>query len=150
MADLALNPLAQVSPPLIEGAPTRAEITNTVAGVAENKTPRNWYIAISISGAMTLMLVAMLSYEVSTGVGVWGNNSPVYWGWPITNFVFWVGIGHAGARRIIAPWSSSSLPVGPTRRSKRSAAPRRRSHSRAFHAEPPFPGKSKIGVPERT
>ncbi len=96
MADLALNPLAQVSPPLIEGAPTRAEITNTVAGVAENKTPRNWYIAISISGAMTLMLVAMLSYEVSTGVGVWGNNSPVYWGWPITNFVFWVGIGHAG------------------------------------------------------
>ncbi len=96
MADLALNPLAQVSPPLIEGAPTRAEITNTVAGVAENKTPRNWYIAISISGAMTLMLIAMLSYEVSTGVGVWGNNSPVYWGWPITNFVFWVGIGHAG------------------------------------------------------
>ena len=96
MADLALNPLAQVSPPLIEGAPTRAEITEAVAGVAENKAPRNWYIAISISGAMTLMLVGLLSYEVATGVGVWGNNSPVYWGWPITNFVFWVGIGHAG------------------------------------------------------
>ncbi len=96
MADLALNPLAQVSPPLIEGAPTRAEVTDAVAGVAENKAPRNWYIAISISGAMTLMLVAMLSYEVFTGVGVWGNNSPVFWGWPITNFVFWVGIGHAG------------------------------------------------------
>ena len=96
MADLALNPLAQVSPPLIEGAPTRAEVTDAVAGVAENKTPRNWYVAISISGAMTVMLVAMLSYEVFTGVGVWGNNSPVYWGWPITNFVFWVGIGHAG------------------------------------------------------
>ena len=96
MADLALNPLAQVSPPLIEGAPTRAEVTDAVAGVAENKAPRNWYIAISISGAMTFMLVAMLSYEVFTGVGVWGNNSPVFWGWPITNFVFWVGIGHAG------------------------------------------------------
>ena len=96
MADLALNPLAQVSPPLVEGAPTRAEVTDAVAGVAEKKAPRNWYIAISISGAMTLMLVGMLSYEVFTGVGVWGNNSPVYWGWPITNFVFWVGIGHAG------------------------------------------------------
>ena len=96
MADLALNPLAQVSPPLVEGAPTRSEVTEAVAGVAENKTPRNWYIAISISGAMTLMLVGLLSYEVFTGVGVWGNNSPVYWGWPITNFVFWVGIGHAG------------------------------------------------------
>ena len=35
-------------------------------------------------------------YLIATGVGVWGNNSPVFWGWPIVNFVFWVGIGHAG------------------------------------------------------
>ena len=35
-------------------------------------------------------------YLIVTGVGVWGNNSPVFWGWPIVNFVFWVGIGHAG------------------------------------------------------
>ena len=37
-----------------------------------------------------------LIYLVSTGVGVWGNNNPVNWGWAIVNFVFWIGIGHAG------------------------------------------------------
>ena len=38
----------------------------------------------------------MLAYLVCTGIGVWGNNQPVGWAWDITNFVFWIGIGHAG------------------------------------------------------
>ena len=42
------------------------------------------------------MLGAMLSYQISTGVGVWGNMHPVMWGWDIINFVWWIGIGHAG------------------------------------------------------
>ena len=42
------------------------------------------------------MLVVMLTYLISTGVGVWGNNHPVMWGWDIVNFVWWVGVGHAG------------------------------------------------------
>jgi molybdopterin-containing oxidoreductase family membrane subunit len=42
------------------------------------------------------MLFALIGYLILTGVGVWGNNAPVFWGWPIVNFVFWVGIGHAG------------------------------------------------------
>ena len=42
------------------------------------------------------MLFALIGYLIATGVGVWGNNAPVFWGWPIVNFVFWVGIGHAG------------------------------------------------------
>ena len=42
------------------------------------------------------MLFSMLAYLVSTGIGVWGNNDPVAWAWDITNFVFWIGIGHAG------------------------------------------------------
>src|SRR5207253_2144614 len=37
-----------------------------------------------------------LGYQISTGVGTWGLNHPVGWGWDITNFVFWIGIGHAG------------------------------------------------------
>jgi molybdopterin-containing oxidoreductase family membrane subunit len=45
---------------------------------------------------MMTMLGAMLLYQVSTGVGVWGNNHPVMWGWDIINFVWWIGIGHAG------------------------------------------------------
>ena len=67
-----------------------------VADIIEGKTPRNWYIAIGITSMITLMLGAMLAYLVATGIGVWGNNAPVFWGWDITNFVFWIGIGHAG------------------------------------------------------
>ena len=102
MSDLAIHPLvhggalAELSPPLVEGQPSNAKVTDDVAGVTERKVPRAWYVAISISGALTLMLVGMLAHQVNTGVGVWGNNAPVFWGWPITNFVFWVGIGHAG------------------------------------------------------
>jgi Ni/Fe-hydrogenase subunit HybB-like protein len=43
-----------------------------------------------------LMCFAMIGYLISTGVGVWGLNSPIAWGWAIVNFVFWIGIGHAG------------------------------------------------------
>ena len=43
-----------------------------------------------------MILFAMLGYLVFTGIGVWGNNQPVGWAWDITNFVFWIGIGHAG------------------------------------------------------
>jgi molybdopterin-containing oxidoreductase family membrane subunit len=49
-------------------------------------------VAVGLLG----VLGAMIVYLVMTGVGVWGNNQPVAWGWPIVNFVFWVGIGHAG------------------------------------------------------
>ena len=55
-----------------------------------------WFIAFGIASTGLLLLVAMLAYQVYNGVGVWGNNVPVGWGWPIVNFVFWVGIGHAG------------------------------------------------------
>jgi hypothetical protein len=43
-----------------------------------------------------LILFAMMVYQISTGVGVWGNSHPVMWGWDIINFVWWIGIGHAG------------------------------------------------------
>ena len=42
------------------------------------------------------MLGANILHLIFTGVGVWGNKAPQFWGWPIVNFVFWVGIGHAG------------------------------------------------------
>ena len=45
---------------------------------------------------MTLCFALLIAYLIGTGVGVWGNNSPVFWAFDITNFVFWIGIGHAG------------------------------------------------------
>ena len=98
MADLAIRQdvLDQVNPPLVLGNPSHHAITETVAGITERKTPRKWYFAIALTSSITVMLGLMLLYLAITGIGVWGNNRPVYWAWDITNFVFWIGIGHAG------------------------------------------------------
>jgi molybdopterin-containing oxidoreductase family membrane subunit len=72
-------------------------VTDEILNVNESpKPPKSWYFALAISFAMMSMLGAMIGYLIFTGVGVWGNNNPVAWGYPIVNFVFWVGIGHAG------------------------------------------------------
>jgi Ni/Fe-hydrogenase subunit HybB-like protein len=82
--------------PLVEGKNDFASVTTMIARVAENRTPKGWYLLFGISVALFLNLGAMIGYLVFTGVGVWGNNVPVGWGWPIVDFVFWIGIGHAG------------------------------------------------------
>ncbi len=87
---------SEVNPPLVLGNMSYHDVTEKVAGIVEGNTPRNWYIAVSITSLITLMLGLMLAYLVYKGIGAWGNNSPVFWAWDITNFVFWIGIGHAG------------------------------------------------------
>ena len=82
--------------PLVTGNLSFHELTELVARHAEKKPPMVWYVAIGISSLMLLNLLVMIAYQVWNGVGVWGNNVPVGWGWPIVDFVFWVGIGHAG------------------------------------------------------
>ena len=74
-----------------------AKITDTVIRIVETpKPPRAWYIAIAISLSWVGLLVLSLSRLFWEGIGIWGNMNPVGWGWDIVNFVFWVGIGHAG------------------------------------------------------
>jgi Ni/Fe-hydrogenase subunit HybB-like protein len=83
--------------PLVLGDNDFTTVTETVCGVVERpKPPLAWYIAFGISSLLTAVLLAMLAYLFAVGVGVWGINQPVAWGFAITNFVFWVGIGHAG------------------------------------------------------
>ncbi|MEX2358331.1 MAG: NrfD/PsrC family molybdoenzyme membrane anchor subunit [Pirellulaceae bacterium] len=83
--------------PLVLGDHDYRSITESICRLAEKpKTPPIWYIALACSSSLTFMLFGLIGYMIFTGVGVWGNNQPVYWGWPIVNFVFWVGIGHAG------------------------------------------------------
>ncbi len=62
----------------------------------ETHPPLAWYITFGISIFLFGILGVVVLYLLATGVGVWGNNAPVMWGFPIVNFVFWVGIGHAG------------------------------------------------------
>ena len=86
-------------PKLVMGGSTFASIDDDVAGVAEGfltKTSLIWYAMFGSAIAILAMLGAVVVYLISTGVGIWGNQSPVFWGWPIVNFVFWVGIAHAG------------------------------------------------------
>ncbi len=74
-----------------------AGVTDAVCQIVEQpKPPRAWYVAFAISATMTAVLIAMVTYLLLVGVGVWGVEIPVAWGFAIVNFVFWVGIGHAG------------------------------------------------------
>ena len=82
--------------PLVEGKQTYRSLTNLVSGITEAKTPKWWWPAFLVSSSVLTLGVAMAVYLISTGVGVWGLNSPVGWAFDITNFVFWIGIGHAG------------------------------------------------------
>ncbi|MBV8814025.1 MAG: polysulfide reductase NrfD [Verrucomicrobia bacterium] len=83
-------------PPLVENNRSMAWITDVIAGIPEAKTPLWWYITIAITGSIGAFGVFCIFYLLFTGVGVWGNNIPVGWAFGITNFVFWIGIGHAG------------------------------------------------------
>jgi molybdopterin-containing oxidoreductase family membrane subunit len=102
MAELAKAELANIireecNPPMLEGKMSYHDITEQISSITEwKKTPRSWWVMISITGSLLVLLAAMLTYLVARGIGVWGNNSPAGWAWDITNFVWWIGIGHAG------------------------------------------------------
>ena len=83
-------------PRLITGDHDFASVTETVSRLTERRAPWPWWLAFAISSSLALLLFVLIGYLFTTGVGVWGNNQPVAWGFPIINFVFWVGIGHAG------------------------------------------------------
>ena len=82
--------------PLITGSKSYHDITEDISRGAEGKIPMAWFISLMISGAIALMGVLLIAYTIWKGIGVWGLNKTVGWAWDITNFVWWVGIGHAG------------------------------------------------------
>ena len=82
--------------PLIAGDKTLSQVTRDVCSPLERRPSPLWYAAIAVTGSMLLLGVACIGYLFLTGIGVWGLNRTVGWAFDITNFVFWVGIGHAG------------------------------------------------------
>jgi len=82
--------------PLILGDKTPHQITEDVCRPIEGKANRWWWMAFTIASAALLWWIITVSYTVGIGLGVWGENRTVGWAWDITNFVWWVGIGHAG------------------------------------------------------
>ena len=82
--------------PLVEERASFEELSDDINDPVEAKPPSWWLIGFVGAGSVLLMLLSMVGYLVWEGVGVWGLNNPVGWGFAIVNFVFWVGIGHAG------------------------------------------------------
>jgi molybdopterin-containing oxidoreductase family membrane subunit len=82
--------------PLVTGNQTFSSITEKICSIVEAKTPPVWILAILLAASLAAILFGSIGYLVREGVGIWGLNNPVGWGWAIVNFVFWVGIGHAG------------------------------------------------------
>jgi molybdopterin-containing oxidoreductase family membrane subunit len=81
----------------LKGDNAFAQITDNVARIMEApKPPKAWYIAMAFALSLLGMFGASLAYVIWEGIGAWGHIHPVAWGFPIVNFVFWVGIGHAG------------------------------------------------------
>ncbi len=81
---------------LFRGAQSLDSVTDKISRIVEGPPPRWWWPAFGFSLSLLGSGVFAAAYLISTGVGVWGLNQPVGWAFDITNFVFWVGIGHAG------------------------------------------------------
>ena len=94
-AELLDNPVAG-HPALILRSPDFHSITEVVARTVERPTPIGWWLLFIPSVALLSLLGVAVAWLFWEGIGIWGLNQPVGWAWDITNFVFWVGIGHAG------------------------------------------------------
>jgi molybdopterin-containing oxidoreductase family membrane subunit len=87
---------SQIREPLIDGTKTYHDVTEDIIAPIEGKPGRLWYIGFFISIALLLFGIYSVYREVTYGIGQWNVNHTVGWGWDITNFVWWIGIGHAG------------------------------------------------------
>ncbi len=81
---------------LVTGGKTAADVTRDISRPILNKPSKSWTIGFTLSVIFLGIFVVSLFWTLWTGIGVWNINKSVMWGWDITNFVFWVGIGHAG------------------------------------------------------
>lgn len=83
-------------PSVVTGHLTIGGLDDQVLTPVGTRPPLAWFVAFSVTLFATLIGIALIAYTIATGIGVWGNNVPVAWAFDIINFVFWVGIGHAG------------------------------------------------------
>ena len=100
MADESDPPAPEVppaSPGILAPGYTFTTLTDKLASIAlSRRTPLAWFVGAFVGFALTMVLLVSLTYLLFRGIGIWGVNQPVGWGLAILNFVWWIGIGHAG------------------------------------------------------
>jgi Ni/Fe-hydrogenase subunit HybB-like protein len=83
--------------PVIEPGHTFATVTDKISSIVLTRpTSNGWLVGFGVAFLLTMMLLFAIGYLVVKGVGIWGIDIPVGWGFAIVNFVWWIGIGHAG------------------------------------------------------
>ncbi len=88
--------VSPIREPLITGNKDYHQITEDIARPTEGRPQIGWLIGMGIANVLLLLGVSMMLYTIWFGIGTWNLNRTIGWGWDITNFVWWIGIGHAG------------------------------------------------------
>ena len=84
-------------PPVIVPGHTYQSLTNKIAGIVlRRRTTRGWFLGFAVGATLLVVLLVSITMLLAVGIGIWGVGIPVAWGFAITNFVWWIGIGHAG------------------------------------------------------
>ncbi len=91
----ALSPLGYPLPLLSPGE-TYESVTHKISAIVLGRTPRAWLGGFAVAFSLLMLFLIAIGYLLFRGVGIWGINIPVAWGFAIVNFVWWIGIGHAG------------------------------------------------------
>ena len=96
-SDMAVQPQGGAVSAVLGPGHSLASVTDKISSIVlQRRTPRAWYLAFGLSLGVASLLVPAIGLLLAKGVGIWGVNVPVGWGFAIINFVWWIGIGHAG------------------------------------------------------
>src|SRR5882672_6225334 len=91
------KPIAEIGEtPIVPSYVNAGYVSDAVSRVTEQPAPIGWWVVFGTALACLGILGVSVGYLFWNGIGSWGNNSPTAWAWDITNFVWWIGIGHAG------------------------------------------------------
>jgi Ni/Fe-hydrogenase subunit HybB-like protein len=89
--------VGSATPPVMAPGYTFGSVTDKISSIVLTRnTPMGWWLGFGVAFLLTMLLMVSITYLLVKGVGIWGVDIPVAWGFAITNFVWWIGIGHAG------------------------------------------------------
>jgi Ni/Fe-hydrogenase subunit HybB-like protein len=93
---MSANPSVLAPAPLVSEEVSLRRLDDDICRPLESFPTARWWAALAVTSTFLVIFVICVTYTVMHGIGTWGNNIPVAWAFAITNFVFWIGIGHAG------------------------------------------------------